>query len=845
MFDYNGTETGRNTLDQVGNRRLYHDAVVTGLHGYFERCRRCYALMFEINDNQMTTFRLVPDKFLDNERVERLANALHDLYQRPIDRLGFDDKKLQYNCKTNVFYEIVITHDNVKFYLSTPTKWKEYTINQLETCWPKSTFQQVNQDYLNIEESGTKAATLNLKNHYFLSLETDERTNNPVPQLLEITKLMDQGDKAIIQFCLDPAGLDWFEGAQEAYEKFKKGNLPKRFEVSFERVLNTVARTGATVGMELMATLAELVTEEKIEPEEIADPDRVYMIKQGGLSNATKQKSRYEAFDTTIRVLAHSKDIGRRKSILRALGTAYQSLSNDNELEMKEVDNTEKIIDAIQNRKVPKVKVNKDYMSTAEVAKFIQLPCYTLQQEYGIESISDRELEVPGTMLNGGIQIGSITKKGESQQVHWPTHNKDELCLPRVVVGAMGSGKSLGFGAGFASDAIRQGYSSFVLDVSDGDMADTVRDSLPDQFPEDHIIDLDFGNTDHPIPLNWSEVNNSTIKSSQVSNVMANQLVNYLDKFSEESGARTARYMKAAAKAVYLYDPEATLLEVILMLLSEDYRKEVVDGIDKPRLQDMWKDFDNMKEGLRRQIIQPVLNRLDSLTGNEYIANCVMQKSKGKINFRKWADGDDHPYCVILRVPKSILWEDATDALASYLIAKVWLSILTRIDQPTNNRKPAFLIMDEPHQFLSSASVWRQMIVESRKWRLGLIFMFHDWGQIPNNLAKLIKSAGPHYTLYSSSKETFQDLEEEIKPFTVEEALQIKTHHAINIVKSGGERHNFLAKMASPPIDIEKKKDWRHEYIDRSDRTKECSKIFARPAGRVEENIYERESIMY
>jgi hypothetical protein len=108
--------------------------------------------------------------------------------------------------------------------------------------------------------------------------------------------------------------------------------------------------------------------------------------------------------------------------------------------------------------------------------------------------------------------------------------------------------------------------------------------------------------------------------------------------------------------------------------------------------------------------------------------------------------------------------------------------------------------MDEPHQFMSSAKHWKSMVVESRKWRLGLAWLFHSWEQIPRDLAEIIKSAGPHYHLYTSSKKTYRDLAEEIAPFTIEEALKTPRFHAINIIRSGGVTVTpFMAKMTPPP----------------------------------------------
>jgi hypothetical protein len=257
---------------------------------------------------------------------------------------------------------------------------------------------------------------------------------------------------------------------------------------------------------------------------------------------------------------------------------------------------------------------------------------------------------------------------------------------------------------------------------------------------------------------------------------------------------------------------------------------------------------------MKSTIVAPILNRIDTLTGSRYLANCIFQKPKTGdqiLDFRKFADGDKNPYCVILRCPKSILRKNC-DPLVTFLIAKIWLSVLTRIDLVTSARKPCFLIMDEPHQFLGSAkggieSTWGEMIAESRKWRLGQTFMFHDMGQIPNELMKLMKSAMPHYSIYSSSKETFKALQEEISPFTLEEAMEMPTHHAINIIRSHGEYHKFRALMAVPPIDVKAipYKSWRYGYIDRSKRTIECLEQFGRLREEVEDDIYQREKILY
>jgi hypothetical protein len=80
------------------------------------------------------------------------------------------------------------------------------------------------------------------------------------------------------------------------------------------------------------------------------------------------------------------------------------------------------------------------------------------------------------------------------------------------------------------------------------------------------------------------------------------------------------------------------------------------------------------------------------------------------------------------------------------------------------------------------------------------VWLFHSWEQIPRDLAEIIKAAGPHYTIYNSSKKTFRDLAEEITPYSIEDGLKLKRHHAINVLRAGDEiQKPFICKMAPPP----------------------------------------------
>ncbi len=411
--------------------------------------------------------------------------------------------------------------------------------------------------------------------------------------------------------------------------------------------------------------------------------------------------------------------------------------------------------------------------------------------------------------------------------------------MPRVITGGMGSGKSTAV-ANFALGAINAGFSVFVHDVADGRMCDEIRDGLPVGFPDDHIIDLDFGDDSRPIPLDWADT--ASRATGSVANRLSAELAGFLERFSEEAGGRTRRWLKKAAQAIYTRR-DATLLDNLLMLTSDAFRTEILQDVKSPIVRDAWDGFSQMSQAMRNQIAQPVLNRLDYLLDDELLKNILCQppllNNYGRpiIDFRRWADGDEEgPYCVLLRIPKAVLGEAATDAIMTFLNVKEWLAILTRQDQPISCRRPCFACYDEPHQFPSITARAKEQVVEARKWRFGLVWAFHSWAQIDKSLASILKAAGPHYMLFQSSKEAWQGLAEEIAPYTIEEALELPRYHAIAKVNAGGSPvPPFILKASRPAPKVKSR-----ERVKQS-----CAYRYGRPLEKVESFILERERYLW
>jgi hypothetical protein len=152
---------------------------------------------------------------------------------------------------------------------------------------------------------------------------------------------------------------------------------------------------------------------------------------------------------------------------------------------------------------------------------------------------------------------------------------------------------------------------------------------------------------------------------------------------------------------------------------------------------------------------------------------------------------------VIIDVPKKDVGPEVVDIIVNLLSTKIDLAMTLRSEE---EQTPFFILFDEPHQYMRSHQTWKSACVESRKWRVGYIWMFHEWTQIDDKLRKIVRSSLPHFHIYPSSKSTFIDLKEELKPFDLDDCMKLKRWTAINIMRTGGSTITpFVAQMTPPP----------------------------------------------
>lgn len=721
----------------------------------------------------MKTFKIIPDSRLTNDMVEHFARSLCN-YRNILQRINFKEKSLA--PQPFLSFETVLKPQDTSFYVSCLDENETVVRNAIGATWQRAAVESAADPFTNVP---TLVSNLSYQYHYTFALKIDRRKNGILAALFEALHLMEGDDEAYLQTLCYPAHDDWYRGAVEGYKKFQAGHIPHKLQFNKK----AIARSGLKLATKaVLGTIDAMVsiTGGDPEPFNLDEGERGQMLKDGHLRTETMQKAKGEAYDTTMRVAVVCKDKRRAESIMRAVAMSFRELDGDNRLTETAADPS-KTFKLMTERK-KSLMVARDYLSILEISRLFMLPTGTMQEQYSIPNISTLENPIPDRLKNGGLWFGLHEYKRITVKTYFPTDNHDELCLPRVIVGGMGQGKTKGYGANLIVQAVLNGFGGLCIDPAKGELGDEIESLLP---PE-KVIRFNLGK--NPISLDWRETRHSLRPKSRLATAV-------LEFFgTDDTGGQTQRFLRAAIMGM-----QTNKLNELLKIFEDmDYLKTIIeempDGTNKTTL----KSLSEYSDGRRRQILDPIYNRLDQILGDEFLEQCFNTEHGLDL-----VELMSQKKAIIIDVPKKDLDIAGVELIVKLLSTKIDLAMTLR---PEENQFPFFVVYDEPHQFLKSTEIWERAVVESRKYRVAMVFMFHEWVQLGREFRHIIKGALPHYHLYPSSKNNFRDLLEEIAPYTLEDALKLKTFHAINIVRSGGESLKPFITLMTPPPSMQKKK---------------------------------------
>lgn len=742
-------------------------------------------MRFKLIDRQPVEYvqmQITPDRTADNTKVHDMMRALSSFYAAPIDVLR--GKKVG----GAFWFDVMMSAENIRFYCTVPADWRREVTKHIENTWPASAIEIV-PDFGTIMPAESNVSEMKYRRANLFALKIDRRTEiEPLSSILSVTDELDSNDRARLSVCVVPISrIDWQDAAERQFRVFKGGDTPRRTRLTKRDIFISVGEVVTGFLQSLLDVVFLAIGDDKVKKQKKVDDNekRLIMI-DGNLTRGTINKLKAPTFNTHIRIVAHSPDAGRQRVILRSIANSFNDLTADNELEREDIHEKLKpiIVRELNTYRISwptRFDFDKNVMSNEELGRLVELPTAALQDIHAgrMETLDSRQVKVPDILTQGGIRLGDVAYKKEDIPVYLPLKDVDRLCLPSVFIGGMGSGKTTA-GTIRAIEYIRNGYSALLIDPAKSEMWELVKAMLPPDKRRRILLGQDV------VSLDFREA----LRSQAGRGRLAQIILAFFEDNTDSAGAQTQRFLRATVMGIRT----GKLREIIRILTDKTYRDDIIAGLPEGMHRDSLAEFGTYSPDRQRQIMAPIMNRLDVILGDPYLERCM--NTDAGIDMTEILSKSG--ICTVIDVPDRLNTRLAKDILVNLVSFKIDAAMALRSDE-----FPFAVLYDEPHQYLRSARLWENVAVESRKYRLSYHWLFHSWEQIPAKLAQIIKDSGPHYFILQSSKQTYRALAEELAPFKVEEGLNTKQHHAICALKIGESRLTpFMCRMTPPPSQI-------------------------------------------
>jgi hypothetical protein len=756
-------------------------------------------------------YQLIPDRFIQEGKiVEEILTSISALHDFP---MSIKDKCLIYNPFQPIYYEILYDNRKISFQYVIPELYDQVLSNKIKSIYRTATFIE-KKDYFS-EYQDKYYCIFKQKKHFMFSLNVDYRENGMIEGFLTMINNLQEDDKLLLQIGIVPQDDGWKTQWKNAYLKYKKGD---KLEIN-SSIIGTVMDKTFDFADGLLSVVDMFVGQKPLEKskaeEKMFDMTNFEASRQ---KRMTLQKVQYSGYQVQIKLFC-TNDL-RCRYYGKILDGIFKLLDAEQEIEFVKTklnQNLERKFD---------FQHHKNVFSTKELAIFMQMPNRRMQIDFKeqLPSIENRESEIPKSLLDKkGLTIGIYTYKGEKQTVYFPA-DRDNSNYSLLLSGFQRTGKT-SFMANYAIESTVKGHSNFIIDtIKNCDLSNTIRDYMPESH-KNKIVSLDFSNMDWIIPLTWNEnsLESGTSRERLLkASTLAGSFENFIDTVNasdenERLSPKMKRYLSSAVRLA-LQHSDSTIYDIILCLTDYVKRHEFIDksglNTNSKTIQDMLM-LDDGKGGTNYKEIQGIVDRISVLMNDMYLELFLSTPINHKVNFQYWADNG---YCVLLKIPELHFSPVAINCLVSFLYSKIWLALLTRTGN-VDKLPHVHIIGDECHKFGNSIlKMLYGAIRESAKYKTNFVISAHTLIDL-KTLLPVFRASGAHYMLFKSSPQNYKMLENELLPYTMEELMQTKPFHSINVINANRDQQVFLTESPKPAEKV-------YKFFDRSYLDLECSKKY-------------------
>lgn len=771
---------------------------------------------FEVIKPEYVYLRIKPNNSIRNIETHKIARAIASLYKNVTEAVKKEEAKLirilgreflfgtKYSLQVNgkVAYYVYMERKKVEFYFIIPKHFLSIIKERVSDTWKNVTTEQVDSIPL-----FTKKATkyqLVYEKEDAMSLVVNRSDNDLLRSNLNVLDVMQDGDKVGIFYNFMPMNqFSWAARYKTTITKLKDGKPIDRNKFNVMYATKLVFSFIASIIDDIASLLGDESSKKK--KDDNVNVFEALIQRMNGskkYEDYTERKANDKILDTQIVVMSESIDDLRQRNNARSAAQSFDVISGDNRLVFKRYKGDFKPLDY----RIKSVEINK--MSSLECSNFIAAPGRELLEQYNvIDKVETQETQVPEDLRKGMIRLGESIYRGIKQPAYL-SEDKEFRMLSLILIGPNGAGKSTYLG-NYATDAINAGECVIIFDfIRNCELSDEIS-SL---FPKEKTLTIECSDESTLQGLGYNEVphTNDTFKryvNAKMQTTQTTTLINSINSEDTPLSARMNRYLTSAALTVFMCN--GSIKDVFSVLQNHKKRAEYISKVPKDQYENMEEyveflyelddhDKDGAVKGTKLHLVEGIISRLNKLKDNAYLEKMLKKPTEDNVNL---VEEMQRNQLITIKMPEQMFTTDnERDIYTTYWITKVWLALQIRSTLIKDRKEltKVNLIVDELYQVRNTEKFLTEKLSRLRKFGLKPVISCHYLNQI-HQIRQELRAASASYMLIAGCDKTnYDELKEQLYPFTVDDLLNMKTHYSMNLIKNKSGYGRFITKLPPP-----------------------------------------------
>ncbi|KKQ13026.1 MAG: hypothetical protein US25_C0043G0002 [Candidatus Moranbacteria bacterium GW2011_GWE1_36_7] len=662
--------------------------------------------------------------------------------------------------------------------MAVPKKFRDSIEKQVHAYFPHANVEKISDYTIFAPGSFTTAATLGLKHSHALPILTYENIDiDPLNEISNaLSKLQTEGEGAVIQIVLRPAGKQWRKLGRKIAHKMQQGKQLKDAHSS-------------SIAMDLGKGMVQVIQNKP--KEQIMHKEAVQLTpEEQELVKKIETKSGKAGFKVNIRLLASAMTQQKADEVLAHMENSFAQFENHD------------VNHFLVQKRIKSKKIAFDYifrnfdddhsiiLSTEEIASIFHFPVSTTETPK-IKWLKAGAAPPPLNIPKEGMILGYNDYRGVKTDIRLSEADRRRHLY---TIGQTGTGKS-NFLQEMAKQDARNGKGFCFIDPH-GDAIEDILTAIPKERAEDVIV-FDPSDMERPFGLNMLEYDPA---HPEQKTFVINEMIGIFDQLYDlkaTGGPMFEQYVRNAMLLI-MEDPESgsTLMEISKVLADEDFRKMKLSKCNNPVVLDFWiKEAEKAGgEAALANMVPYITSKLTTFVSNDMMRPIIAQQ-KSTINFREVMDSGK---ILLVKLSKGKIGEINAHLLGMVIVGKILMNALARSDTPEDERRDFYLYLDE-FQNVTTNSI-SQILSEARKYRLCLIIAHQFIGQLKEEISKAVFGNVGSMVALRVGPEDSEFLEKQFAPiFTASDLVNVDNYKGFARVLISGELSKPFNVNFNPP----------------------------------------------